>query len=230
MEHVTQNTNPSTPRDYDKDPIVIEDINPLFGWWETLYILFPVALILVLLDPFEVNKHTMLSKMLIMLPIAALPIYRKYKLAKGHRKIILKKDEMDYYHDEYRITHINLNSIKSIHKTFDDFYHSSQTLNEFYKFLLVVFFPFVIVGKLALLCIKIYRQIIDGIKLSDCQLHDAIIIENNSGEVITILPTNKDESQQIRQFFKSIKNIDIDQLPTRYSVFYSFEKINIGEK
>jgi hypothetical protein len=37
----------SEQRDYDKAPIVINDVNPLFTWWEMIYIMIPIYMIVV---------------------------------------------------------------------------------------------------------------------------------------------------------------------------------------
>jgi hypothetical protein len=230
MEKTAQTTNPSTPRDYDKDPIVIEDYNPLFMWWQSIYVVLPLGIIVLLSNPFHKDITNMILKLFITMPIILFPIYKQYRFAKGHRKIILKENEINYYHDEYKITQMNLNSIKSIHKTFDDFYHSSQQFNWFYSFLVLIFFPFVILIKVALITIKGLKHLLLGNRLSEFVLYDAIIIESQAGDILNILPQNNSERKQIKIYFLSKINMDIDQLPNRYSIFYSFEKINIGEK
>jgi|GEM_PF-1671082 len=230
MEHVTQNINPSIPRDYDKDPIVIEDYNPLFMWWQSIYVALPLGTIVLLSNPFHKDIASMLLKLLITMPIILFTIYKQYKFAKGHRKVILKENEINYYHDGYRITYMDLNSIKSIHKTFDDFYHRSQKSNWFYTLFAVIFFPVTIFVKLGLIFIKVLKYLFFGNRLFDLRLYDAIIIENNNGDILTILPTNQEERVNLQSYFKSKRNIEIDQLSTRHSVFYSFEKINLGEK
>lgn len=230
MEQVTQNTNPSTPRDYDKDPIVIEDYNPLFGWWETLYVIFPIFILIFLLNPFNVEKGNMISKVLLMTPFALLPMYREYKNAKNHRRIFLKNNVLLYCHDENEVTQIDLNSIIKINSTFDDFYHSSQKLSDFYKVVLLILVPFVIAWKVGLLLTKFIRYLIINKKISGYIAFDAIIIESNSNEILTIFPRNDIERKLVREYFWQFKNIDIDKLAKRYSIFYSYEKIITGEK
>jgi len=216
-------------RDYDKEPIVIEDYNPLFMWWQTIFIIIPFGTIIVLINPFEVNLSDAMSKVILMIPLATWPIYKKYKNIKGHRKILLKNKTIFYYHDNYEITKINLDSIKSIHKTFDDFYHVSQRLNPFYNVLMILFFPFVVFNKFVLLFVKVF------IHLTSCgfhkyQLYDAIIITGIENKILTILPLCQNERDEIRRYFMSKVNIDIDQLDKHVSFLYSLEKINTGEK
>ena len=58
MEQVTQNTNPSTPRDYDKDPIVIEDYNPLFlALWTISAI--PIVILIYIFNPGGTSEQSL---------------------------------------------------------------------------------------------------------------------------------------------------------------------------
>lgn len=230
MEKTAQGINPSTPRDYDKDPIVIEDYNPLFGWWETLYVVFPIFILIFLFNPFGVEQGSMISKVLLMTPFALLPMYREYKNAKNRRKIFLKNNVLLYSHDNNKVTQIDLNSIEKIHRTFDDFYHSSQNLNDFYKMVLLILFPFVVAWKMGLLLTKFIRYLIINKSINGYIVFDAIIVESNTKEILTIFARNAIERELVKEYFWRFKNIDIDQLAKRYSIFYGYEKINTGEK
>ena len=216
-------------RDYDKWPIVIEDYNPLFMWWQTIFIIIPVGTILVFINPFEVNLSEAMSKVMLMIPLAAWPIYKRYKNIRGHRKILLKNKAIFYCHDNYEITKINLDCIKSIHKTFDDFYHVSQRVNSFYNVLMILFFPFIIFNKLVLVLVKVF------IHLKNCgfykyQLYDAIIITGIENKVITIMPLCQNKRNEIKMYFMSKANIDINQLDKYVSFLYGLEKINTGKR
>jgi hypothetical protein len=216
-------------RDYDKEPIVLNDYNSLLMWWQTIFIIIPFGTILVLINPFEVNLSEAISRVMLMIPIATFPIYKRYRNIRGHRKILLKNKTIYYYHDDYEITKINLESIETIYKTFDDFYHISQRLSLFYNILMILFFPFIILNKFDLLLIKSFIHI-KKCGFNKYPLYDAIIIREINNEVITILPLCQNERDEIKKYFMSKLNIDIDKLDTHISFLYSLENINTGER
>ena len=144
-------------------------------------------------------------------------------------KILLKNKTIYYYHDDYEITKINLESIETIYKTFDDFYHISQRLSLFYNILMILFFPFIILNKFVLLLIKSFIHI-KKCGFNKYPLYDAIIIREINNEVIAILPLCQNERDEIKKYFMSKLNIDIDKLDTHISFLYSLENINTGER
>lgn len=75
---------------------------------------------------------------------------------------------------------------------------------------------------------KFGRYVLNNKKLNGYKLFDSVIIENVNGDILTISPQNTKERELLLEYLK-IKNIDLVQLPTRYSVFYSFEKINLDK-
>ncbi len=132
--------NPSTSRDYDKDPIVIEDYNPLFlALWTISWI--PIIVYVYIFNPGGTSEQSLSFNVFVILPMMMFPYIHGYLKAKGRRKIILKNSEVKFFHDNITLEEIKIDEITDIRKTFSDLYHVSQYPNAFGRFMSYLLAP-----------------------------------------------------------------------------------------
>jgi hypothetical protein len=228
MEHVTQSTNPSTPRDYDKDPIVIEDYNPLFlALWTISAI--PIVILIYIFNPGGTSEQSLSFNVFVIIPMLMFPYIYGYLKTKGKRKIIFTNSEVSFFHDDVLLEAIKINEIEAIKKTYSDLYHVSQYPNEFGKFMSYILFPIALYMNSMLLLNKfLFHVYKDGYE--SYRLYDAIMLFAEE-RLINILPTTVDEYADVRKYFESKIGINI----TNSKVFFDFfghmpEKINLEGK
>jgi hypothetical protein len=228
MEHDTQN-NPSTLRDYDKDPIVIEDYNPLFlALWTISAI--PIVILIYIFNPGSTSSQSLSFNVFVIIPMLMFPYIYGYLKTKGKRKIILTEQEIGFFHDDISLEAIKINAITEIKKTYSDLYHGSQYPNEFGKFMSYVLFPIALYMNSMLLINKLLFHIYkDGYK--SYRFYDAIIVFSNE-KFINILSVTADEYNQVEKYFRKKKQIEISTTKTFYDFFgHMPEKINLeGDK
>lgn len=238
MEHVTQSTNPSTPRDYDKEPIVIEDYNPQFMWLSFKYILFPLLIVVwIILTFYFPDKRFDWSKLLIFIPIASWPAYRQYKNTKGKRKIFLYKNTICYKHDDQLITDISFDKSPKFYRSFQNFYHKSQSRLKIWHFvlfflmgvlitksftlnMLIFFFAF----GFAFISFQIIKSFISTAKSKF--YHSVLVIEED--EVISIPLLKQDDYVSVEKYF-AMRGIAMNTFPVIHKVIYGYENIEINE-
>lgn len=235
MEKTTQGINPSTPRDYDKDPIVIEDYNPLFMWLSFIYILFPLLILLWIVSfLYFSDKSFDFSKLLIFIPIASWPAYSQYKNTKGKRKVFLSNSKISYKHNDQLITEIFLDKSPKLYRSFQNFYHKSQGRLKIWHFALFFLIGVLITKSFTLntliflfafgfafLSLQIIKLIIQTGKYRF--YHALIVIVED--EIISIPLLKKDDYIAVEEYF-SIRNISVDSLPKFHKFIYGYENIN----
>ncbi len=90
------------PRDYDKDPIVIEDYNPLFlALWTISAI--PIVILVYILNPGGTSEQSLSFNVFVIIPMLMFPYIYGYLKTKGKRKIILTDHEISFFHDDILI-------------------------------------------------------------------------------------------------------------------------------
>lgn len=102
------------PRDYDKDPIVIEDYNPMLH----MPVIFLAGAISLYLELFYHKKDSFAFWALTFFP--ALSFY--FYLRKAKRMIVIKEDTLLYHENEQILESIRIDKIKNIERTFNDYY------------------------------------------------------------------------------------------------------------
>jgi hypothetical protein len=203
-------------RDYDKDPIVIEDYNYIF-----------IALFGLIALPYGVYifvTQQSTSPAILGMAIGGTIIcisffFRGYK----RRKIILSNDSIKFFKKNYTlqqyemIEEIKLNEITDIRKTYNDVSHKTEMPTDLQQlFYIIVFLPLLAFHPLFILTKLFFHILKDGI--SSYRFFDAIIIFNND-RLINILPTTKKEYEDIRMYFKHKKMVDIQNAKVFWSVF-----------
>lgn len=220
MEQVTQNTNPSTPRDYDKDPIVIEDYNYIFY---VLYVIWGGIIIayMYLINPFGNTNH--ISKnfwFMHFIVMSALPIITFYfQMKKSKRSIILNENDILFKENETVLERIELKNIESIHRTFNDYYRKNQEVEDWSVILIFAFLPInLTIHLINKFLFHLYKN---GLK--NYKFFDSIIIFDDKSQFINIMPTTAYEYELIKEYFRKKLNYHI---PTA-KIFF---KINYGNE
>ncbi len=215
-------------RDYDKNPIIIKDYNPLFLAAYNLYFI-PLIIYIYIFNPGGTSSSSLSFGLLVVVPAIMMPYIRPYFNAKDKRKIVLSNDSITFYHEDIVLEKIAIEDITDIKKTYSDYYHKSQDVNKVIKVITYILFPLAISIHLALLISKvIFHTYHDGYK--SYRFFDAIIIFSDT-RVINILPSKLSQYEELNSYFK--KQIDqsmgIENLDTYFEVSHYYEKINQGE-
>jgi len=223
----TQNTNPSTPRDYDKESIVIEDYNPLFLVLMHVYLL-PIMVWVYIFNPGNVSDGSLFRNIFIIIPLMMLPYFKRYIFARGNRKIILTNSNISFLHNNFLLESIKLEDIVTVKKTYSDLYHPSQYTGDFGKLLSYIFLPLAFYIHITLLISKFFFHLFkDGYK--SYHFYDAVIVFAGD-RFINILPTTLEEYQQVQEFFRYMKIINVDDMKIYYDLSHMYEKISIEGK
>ena len=198
-------------RDYDKEPIIIEDYNSLF-----LFLLMasflPLCIFVYIYNPFNVEKtDSFARKLLIIIPLMIFPYMSSYFRAKGKRKIVLENRSIKFLHENILIEEIEVSKISEIKKTYSDIYHKSQYPNIIGKIgwflaipLLAYFFGYLVL--LMFLGLYLYIVFIKYLfhKIKDksykFRLFDSVIIYDNE-KFINILPITNKDYEDVKNYF-----------------------------
>lgn len=228
-------------RDYDKEPIVIEDYNPLFPFL-LMISLIPIMIYVYIYNPWGASEDSLARNMLIIIPLIMYPYIKAYFKSKGKRRIFLEENSIRFMHENMVIEKIQLQDITDIKKTYSSIYHKSQKIKWFQSFGLYVIAPLIIiVGEayylifvipIVALFVTVAKYIFH--KLKDrkykYKLFDAIIIYGNSG-FINILPASSKEYTEVRNYFLSKELGDIQNKKIYFELIgdYGFENITLNE-
>lgn len=198
-------------RDYDKEPIIIEDYNSLF-----LFLLMasflPLCIFVYIYNPFNVEKTDSFARnLLIIIPLMIFPYMSSYFRAKGKRKIVLENRSIKFLHENILIEEIEVSKISEIKKTYSDIYHKSQYPNIIGKIgwflaipLLAYFFGYLVL--LMFLGLYLYIVFIKYLfhKIKDksykFRLFDSVIIYDNE-KFINILPITNKDYEDVKNYF-----------------------------
>ena len=198
-------------RDYDKEPIIIEDYNSLF-----LFLLMasflPLCIFVYIYNPFNLEKTDNFARnLLIIIPLMIFPYMSSYFRAKGKRKIVLENRSIKFLHENILIEEIEVSKISEIKKTYSDIYHKSQYPNIIGKIgwflaipLLAYFFGYLVL--LMFLGLYLYIVFIKYLfhKIKDksykFRLFDSVIIYDNE-KFINILPITNKDYEDVKNYF-----------------------------
>jgi hypothetical protein len=216
-------------RDYDKEPIVIEDYNPLFlALWTLTGI--PLVILIYIFNPGGTSSQSLSFNVFIILPMLMFPYIYGYIKTKKKRKIKLLNNEIILFHNDVILETINLNDITELRKTFSDLYHKSQHPNDFGRLMSYILFPIAIYMNIALLVNRLLFHIYkDGFK--SYRLYDAIIVFADK-KFINILPITQNEYNEVKKYFYTKKKVNIDRTNVFFDLFgHMPEKIDLkGDK
>ncbi len=225
----TTNNQQTNQRDYGKDPIVIEDYNPLIRLLD--YIVSLTLFIAIIFFFSSDITSSKIIKAITIISVVSIPFFRIYFYAKDKRKIILNSNRISFVHDNFIVESIDVNSTFFIKQTFSIIYHVYQKPSKLQQNFRYLIFVFSIYNDLCLLIIKLLFHIYkDGYK--SYRIYDAIIVFDQN-RLINILPTTQKEYIEVKKYFNQVMNINIEHLDPYYELnnmnFNDIPKLSKGE-
>jgi hypothetical protein len=226
-------------RDYDKDPIVIEDYNPLF-MASLAFSVVPIMIYVYIYNPGGTSEQSLFRNMVIIIPLTMYPYFNAYLKSRKKRKIVLANETIKFNHGNVVIEEIKLSEIVDIKKTYSDIYHKSQYLKWFQSLGLFIVFPLIIISQkfyyllfiipfvhIFLISTKyIFHKIKDN--KYKYQLFDSFMIYSNES-FINILPTTSKEYEVVRNYFLTKNLGDIQNKKIYFELLgHGFEKSSLG--
>ena len=226
-------------RDYDKEPIIIEDYNSLFLFLFMVSFL-PLCIFVYIYNPFNVEKTDSFARnLLIIIPLMIFPYMSSYFRAKGKRKIVLENRSIKFLHENILIEEIEVSKISEIKKTYSDIYHKSQYPNIFGKIgwflaipLLAYFFGYLVLLifpglYLYIVFLKyLFHKIKD--KSYKFRLFDSVIIYDGEKFINIFTITNKDY-EDVRNYFLTQGLGDIQNKKIYFEIGHLNDSIEINK-
>lgn len=215
-------------RDYDKEPIILEDYNTSFAWYSMKYVGFPLMFIAFFIYPLISGNH--IKSSFASMGVIMIPMYRLFQQSKL-RKIILKQNSIEYIDSGDPLTIIDLNESNKFQKSFQNYYYKKQDLHFLY-YVFIFFFVGLLMHSLvdgALLLLWAYAvvfivNLITKYILSDHgSLFFSSILVQQDEDVISIPIYKKIDYQNVTDYLQS-RGIDIQALPTFFKPFYGTER------
>lgn len=218
-------------RNYDQDPIILEDYNASFSWYSMKYVGLPLIFIGLFIYPLISGNH--IKSSFVSLSVALIPIYRLREQSKV-RKIVLKQNSIEYVDSGDPIAMVNLNEPNKFHKSFQNYYYKKQDLHIFYFIFLFLLISLImhslIKGSLFLIgvyvTIFIVNQITNYILSDHGALFFSSILVQQDDDVVSIPIYKKKDYQEVTDYLY-LRGIDIRDLPTFFKPFYGAERAPI---
>ncbi len=218
MEHITQNTNPSIPRDYDKDPIVIKDKTPEIASLIFLGDIFIVFSIFFIYMHFA-GKTIDWTQVMIMFSIMIIPSFLvQRKILHSNPKITLFEKKMVRSWEDESLE-IYWENVETVKKGFIDFYDSKQEALPPVKLLFPIYAPFMILTYHP--SVILIKQLIKLLKRYRFDLFDTLYIFDKDGLKYAIFIDSEELYEELLSYFL-YHNIDIKNVRLFYSVSYVF--------
>lgn len=212
-------------RDYDKEPIVIEDYIPRIIFYVILSELIFWELLFII-NPMEINNSEVL-RILLCLPILILPTFFEYRQNKY--KIYILKNNMIEIKTKNHTEIYNLNKFKSIKKTFQSYYSKKQKVDGLKK---VFWYIFSIILIPIQFTIEIQNFFIRKIILSGKKLnsYNSLIITFEDDEFINIFLKDENQYQEMKKYCLNQLGEDIEKIEKKYFIyFYMYNIIKEGK-
>ena len=210
----------SGQRDYDKEPIVIEDYNPKVIFYVIISELILWELFFIL-NPMELNSSKLIT-IFIVLPILALPTITEYIKIKNKTYILKNKTIELKQRDDNLI--FNINNVKNIKISFQSYYTKDQKVDG-YKKIFWYIFSFVLVPFQIIIEIQNYfvRKII--FNEPDVNTYNSLLLYFDNSKFINLYLKDSKSYNDVNEYCidKFGKNIqDLDK-----EFFYYFYMYNI---
>lgn len=207
-------------RDYDKEPIIIEDYNPLFK----IILIFEVTIwfffiaFTTITDSWSHSKSFWFAHFIGYSLVPTIAFY--FYLKKAKRKVILKNTYISYLENEKVLESIAVDNIVSIKRTFNDFYLKEQERNPSHT---IRIFLGRLMAPLEYFILIINKFLFHLAKngLKNYKLFDAILLISLDNRVINILTTNQVEYKMVEEYIFEKKAIEV----INTDVFIKFDYI-----
>ena len=205
-------------RDYDSNPLIINDYNPLITFYTFIFLITPIVLAIAFYD----GEH--FYRYVLSLVAFGSFSFRVYMKTKGKRKIILKNSEITYMHEDMLLESILISNITSVKKGFQDFYTKKQEQSDLATMILILVYPLeLLMQSLMIITKTVFKIYKKGI--SNYRFFDSVIIFEDE-VLINIFPTTKNEYQDLEAYLRRITDKNIEALPIFYKLVYREERFN----
>lgn len=219
MEELKANKNQTRQRDYDKNPIIIEDYNYVF---ETMFYILSIFIVLYyyFINPYsaqnELSRKFFFMHAIFIVIIPGLLYY--LKLAQSKREIILNNNLIILKENKQILIQVDIKKTIKINKTFNDYYSKTQETEGiwalFSYFLAPITIPLLVVNKF------IFHVFKGGFK--SYTFYDSIIVFDNEENFINIMPILSEEYESLREYFLLKQNIDLKEVDEFVKVEYGY--------
>ena len=204
-------------RDYDKEPIIIKDMNLLFILLRESPLIFACLLIAVL----KPGTNILFCAILMFVP--TITQYAKYK---NKRLVKLTNNKIYFLQENNELENIDLSTDFEIYKTFEPIYHKSQKLSNYNKFVHFALFPFmpllIILGVIGKFSYYLFSR-----NLKEYRLFDAYLIKQDE-KIINITMLNKNIQKEVDVYLKQRIKIEPKNLKMFFDKSgYAYEKIEL---
>jgi len=210
-------------RNYDKEPIVIEDRMSEISFIYFIFLtLIPLSIILLWMR--LSGKIIDWTHVAISLSILYLPTYYFLKSRiKKHKKIIFQNNSIVREWNDDKLE-IKCSDIKNIKKSFIDYYDKNQKIDKTRRKLFFWLYSpvYILVGHPYLMFIKYFYKVGKG--FSNKSLFDTIVIFDTNEEMIAVFIATLEEREVLRKYF-SQKGFDIDNLSIFYTTHYAIDEL-----
>jgi len=218
MEKETMNNK---QRDYDKEPIIIEDYNYIF------YIMYLIIGALIIFYIYSINpfghddSHSRTHRFNFVIFIVIVPgLFYYYRIMKSKRDILLTNNKITFREKDIIIEEIDISNIKFIKKTFHDYYIKGQEATEIESLLLYILLPIIL--PIQLINKFLFHFFKDGFK--SYKLFDSIILFDKNDKFINILATTNNQYNELEIYMKNIAKVDLKTTEKFFKFNYVNEK------
>jgi hypothetical protein len=225
MAEIEEKINTENKRDYDKNPIVIEDYIPRIIFYVILSELIFWELLFII-NPIGINNSEVL-RILLCLPIIILPTFFEYRQNKS-KSYILKNNTIEIKTKTHTEIY-NLDKFKSIEKTFQSYYSKKQKVDGLKK---VFWYIFSIILIPIQFTIEIQNFFVRKIILSGKKLnsYNSLIITFEGDEFINIFLKDEKQYQEMKKYCLNRLGEDIEKIEKKYFIyFYIYNIIREGK-
>ena len=225
MSSEMQKNNQMKSRDYDKEPIVIEDYNPKVIFYVIVSELLLWELFFIL-NPMELNNSNLI-KAFIVLPIIALPTMVEYIRIKN-RTYILKNKTIELKRKNNNLV-FNLNCVKDLKISFQSYYTKAQKISGYKKFFWYVF-SFVLIPFQIITEVQNYFVRKVFFNESNVSTYNSLLLYFDNGEFINLYLKDSKSYNDLNQYCNDKFGKNIEDLDKEFFYyFYMYNIISEGE-
>lgn len=215
MAEIEERIDIENKRDYDKNPIVIEDYIPRIIFYVILSELIFWELLFII-NPMEINNSEVL-RILLCLPIIILPTFFEY-IQNESKSYILKNNTIEIKTKTHTEIY-NLDKFKSIEKTFQSYYSKKQKVDGVKKVFWYIFSIILIPIQFTIEIQNFFvRKIIfSGKKLNS---YNSLIITFEGDEFINIFLKDEKQYQEMKKYCLNRLGEDIEKIEKKYFIYF----------
>lgn len=218
-------------RDYDKEPIIIKDY--IYGEYGVYSIFIFIPILFIATIAVNETASGILPNFFLVIGMIGVCIYRNNKANIDKKRFELRQERIVYISKD-EIKEIKISDIEKIRKSNDIRYEFDQRNGWFDKAFIItwltlgiliegasVIISFITAFIFAFLSVKFLMHLHKG-GIASLMFFDQIIIyekPKNGGEMLNILVMSNHEMTEIKRYFLSRLNTDIDKVSIAWSVY-----------